>query len=119
LRAMELIRDALRPGSHLLVEVPNACSAAAQRQGAHWKLLDLPHHLGHHGPGSLRKLMQSAGLESLSVDTVPFAYYSRASAPTRLAQGALEGLRNGAPWSAQPHPDAHQLLRATGRRRPA
>lgn len=119
LDSMELIRRVLRPGGCLLIEVPNARSAGARRQGADWKPLDLPHHLGHHGPTSMGKLMERAGLEPVSTDTVPFAYYSRAPTPVRLLQGALEGLRSGAPRSIKPHPDAHQLLRASARRPPA
>jgi SAM-dependent methyltransferase len=116
LGAMQLIRRTLRPGGHLLIEVPNAQSRAARRQGKRWKPLDLPHHLGHHSPASLRELLSRAGLEPLSLDTVPFAYYSAAAAPVRLIQGALEGLRGGAPPSSRPHPSAHQLLRASARR---
>jgi SAM-dependent methyltransferase len=116
LEAMKQIRELVVPGGHVLVEVPNAQSASARRMGPRWKPLDLPHHLGHHGARSLQALFTRAGLEPLLIDTIPFAYYSRAWGPLALAAGALEGMRAGAPASIKPHPNAHQLLRGVARR---
>jgi SAM-dependent methyltransferase len=119
LEAARSIHGALRPGGHLLVEVPNAESATARRRGAHWPPLDLPHHVGHHGPRSLRTLLERAGFQVLLVDTVPFAYYGGASRASRLARGLLEAARSGAALPAGPHPHGNQLLRAVARRPPA
>jgi len=86
------VRDALCPGGHLLVEVPNAESAAARQQGPNWKPLDLPYHVGHHGPQSLEKLMERAGFEILRVDTVPFAHYGGGSRAMGMAAGGVGGV---------------------------
>ncbi len=116
LDALRTVRAALRPGGHLLVEVPNAQSAAARRLGAAWQPLDLPYHVGHHGPASMRALLERAGFEVLRVDTVPFASYAARSRPELLARGAVEALRARTALPAGPHPSGHQLLRAIGRR---
>lgn len=110
------VREVLRPGGHLLVEVPNAQSAAAARQGPSWAPLDLPYHVGQHGPRSLRVLLERAGFEVGLVDTVPFAFYAARSRPEQLLRGAVEAFRSGAPLPAGPHPHGHQLLRAVARR---
>ncbi len=117
--ALGQVHAALRPGGHLLIEVPNAESAAARRRGAAWAPLDLPYHVGHHGPRSLRTLLVRSGFEVLLIDTVPFAYYGASSRAQRLARGLAESLRAGALLPAGPHPTGHQLLRAVARRPPA
>jgi SAM-dependent methyltransferase len=116
LEALRAVRDAVRPGGHLLVEVPNAESAAARRKGAAWPPLDLPYHVGHHGPRSLRTLLERAGFQVLLLDTVPFALYGAASRAGRLVRGLAEAARSGAFLPAGPHPSGHQLLRAVARR---
>lgn len=119
LEALRTVHAALRPGGHLLVEVPNAQSAAAQRLGARWQPLDLPYHVGHHGPRSMRTLLDRAGFDVLRIDTVPFAHYAARSRPELLARGAVEAARARAVLPAGPHPSGHQLLRAVARRPPA
>jgi len=116
LDALLAVRAALRDGGHLLVEVPNAESAAARRRGADWQPLDLPYHVGHHGPRSLRTLLERAGFEVLRIDTVPFALYGARGRAKLLVRGLVEGLRAGAVLPAGPHPTGHQLLRAVARR---
>lgn len=116
--ALEAIRAALTPGGHLLVEVPNAQSAAARRLGAAWQPLDLPYHVGHHGPRSLRALLERSGFAVLRVDTVPFALYGARSRAELLARALVEAARARALLPAGPHPTGHQLLRAVARRPP-
>ena len=119
LDALTTIRLALRPGGHLLVEVPNVQSAAAARRGPDWPPLDLPHHVGHHGPRSMRALLDRASFQVLRIDTVPFALYGAGSRVALLARGLAEAARAGRFLPAGPHPDGHQLLRALARRPPA
>jgi len=119
LGALRALHAALKPGGHLLVEVPNAQSAAARRLGAAWQPLDLPYHVGHHGPRSLRTLLERAGFEVLRVDTIPFARYAARGRGGLLARGLAEALRARAVLPAGPHPTGHQLLRAAARRPPA
>lgn len=115
-QALAEVAAALRPGGHLLVEVPNAASRAARRLRARWAPLDLPFHVGHHGPASLRTLLESAGFEILLLDSIPFAVYGASSRAELLARNAFESLRVGTVLPAGPHPDGHQLLRALARR---
>lgn len=116
LDALRAVHSALRPGGHLLIEVPNAQSAAARRLGAAWQPLDLPYHVGHHGPRSLRTLLERAGFDVLRVDTVPFALYAARGRAELLARGAVEAARARRLLPAGPHPSGHQLLRAVARR---
>jgi len=91
----------LRPGGHLLVNVPNLESLPARMMGVRWPLL-LPEHLNYFSPASLRRCAALAGLEwraagrrraAFSVDSV---FY-------RLAQ-------HGIPFA----PPARRLARRLG-----
>jgi SAM-dependent methyltransferase len=113
--AVRAIAAALQPAGALLLEVPNAASAAARRRGGAWPPLDVPYHVGHHGPRSMRALLERAGLQVLRIDTVPFAFYGSRSRAELLARGLAEGARAGALLPAGPHRDGHQLLRAVAR----
>jgi SAM-dependent methyltransferase len=119
LESVRAVTTALRPGAHLLIEVPNVESASARRRGPDWPPLDLPHHVGHHNPRSIRELLRRAGLEVLRIDTVPFAFYGAGSRAALLVLGLAEAARAGALLPAGPHPHGHQLLRAVARRPPA
>jgi SAM-dependent methyltransferase len=116
LAALRTVHEALRPGGHLLVEVPNAESAAARRLGPAWQPLDLPFHVGHHGPASLRALLERAGFEVRRIDTIPFAFYAARTRVGLLARGLVEAARARTPLPAGPHPTGHQLLRAVAQR---
>jgi SAM-dependent methyltransferase len=116
LGSLKTISEAVRPGGHVLVEVPNAESAAARRLGPAWQPLDLPYHVGHYGPGALRTLLDRAGLEVLLIDTIPFAVYGASSRAAVLALGIAEAGRARAVLPAGPHPSGHQLLRGVARR---
>jgi SAM-dependent methyltransferase len=117
--AVGAIRAALRPGGIVLIEVPNAGSAVARRQGNGWPALKLPHHVGQYGPRSMAGLLEGAGLEVVAIDSVSFAHYAAPGAigaPVRGAVALREVVRARAavpPWS---HPSGHQLLRAVARR---
>jgi 2-polyprenyl-3-methyl-5-hydroxy-6-metoxy-1,4-benzoquinol methylase len=54
---------ALRPGGVLVISVPNLESWGFRRLRRDWWPLDLPRHLSHFTPGTLRRLVQSHGLE--------------------------------------------------------
>jgi SAM-dependent methyltransferase len=113
--AVSALCSALRPGGVMLIEVPNAASEVARRQGQSWHALKLPHHVGQHGPGSMRALLARAGLEVVAIDSVPFAHYV-SPAPLRAAVAVREVSRARAPLPPWRHPSGHQLLRAVARR---
>jgi SAM-dependent methyltransferase len=118
LAALEALRAAAKLGGHLFIEVPNADSAIASRQGASWKPLALPHHVGQYGPTSLSALLTRAGFEVVSVDTVPFWIYAPVHVPAplwRLARAAAVSVR-ARELLGGPHRIAHDLLRVVARR---
>lgn len=119
LDALRRIRSALRSGGTLFVEVPNIDSFAARRAGAAWGALEPLHHVGHYSPRSLEALLDTAGYETVHLETVPFFSYLRPAAavtPRALAHRAALSVRaRVAPWG--PHEEAHELLRAVARRR--
>jgi 2-polyprenyl-3-methyl-5-hydroxy-6-metoxy-1,4-benzoquinol methylase len=103
----------VRPGGLVFVEVPNIASPAAQRLGPRWWNFEPGYHVVHFTPRSLRASLERAGLEVLSIETVPAATYLRplAWADPRRALGALR-----AAWRARAafrtHPWRGELLRA-------
>lgn len=115
-QALRRMASVIQPGGFVVVEVPNAGSAAAARHGAGWQPLDLPYHVGHHCPSSLTRAFKRAGLQVTQVDTVSFAHYQRGPRPLRAARGLAEALRGGDSPAVRPHPSGHQLLRGLARR---
>jgi 2-polyprenyl-3-methyl-5-hydroxy-6-metoxy-1,4-benzoquinol methylase len=59
----------LKPGGVFVSFMPNIDSAGARIFGSYWYALELPRHLYHFSPKSLRILAQSVGLEEVSVIT--------------------------------------------------
>jgi SAM-dependent methyltransferase len=59
----------LKPGGIFYVLVPNVDSAEARVFGTYWHGLELPRHLFHYSPASLRFLAKSAGLREVSLET--------------------------------------------------
>jgi SAM-dependent methyltransferase len=66
---MAKIREWLKPGGVFYVFVPNIDSAEARVFGTYWCGLELPRHLFHYSPASLRYLAESSGLEVASITT--------------------------------------------------
>lgn len=60
---VEQIRSILQPGGVILVAVPNYTSADASAYGAYWAAYDVPRHLYHFSPLSMKKLMNLHGME--------------------------------------------------------
>jgi len=57
------IRRILRPDGFVYIEVPNAGGWAARKYRHHWLAYDVPKHLFHFSPATLRALARRAGLE--------------------------------------------------------
>jgi SAM-dependent methyltransferase len=68
-RVMARVREWLKPGGIFYVLVPNVDSAEARVFGSYWHGLELPRHLFHYSPASLKFLAESAGLREVSVET--------------------------------------------------
>jgi len=68
-RVMTKVREWLRPGGIFYVLVPNIDSAEARVFKSYWGGLELPRHLFHYSPASLRYLASSVGLHEISLVT--------------------------------------------------
>jgi SAM-dependent methyltransferase len=68
-RVMVRIKKWLKPGGVFYVQVPNVDSAEARVFGGYWHGLELPRHLFHYSPASLKFLAESAGLQEVSLVT--------------------------------------------------
>lgn len=65
-RPVEVLRHVLRllvPGGQLIVSVPNMASAPRRWSGADWFAWDLPRHLTHFTPETLKQMVQRAGFQ--------------------------------------------------------
>jgi SAM-dependent methyltransferase len=69
LRVMVKVREWLKPNGVFYVQVPNIDSAEARVFGTYWHGLELPRHLFHYTPASLRFLAESAGFRTVSLET--------------------------------------------------
>lgn len=111
LQIMAKVREWLKPGGIFYVQVPNIDSAEARVFGTYWHGLELPRHLFHYSPASLKFLAESVGLPEVSLETrrnpavgtslryvwddvfstvgihrTPVAYRGKASLPWRAAR---------------------------------
>jgi SAM-dependent methyltransferase len=68
-RVMARVGEWLKPGGIFYVLVPNVDSAEARVFGSYWHGLELPRHLFHYSPESLKFLAASAGLREVSLET--------------------------------------------------
>jgi 2-polyprenyl-3-methyl-5-hydroxy-6-metoxy-1,4-benzoquinol methylase len=68
-QVMTKVAEWLRPHGIFFVQVPNINSAEARVFGRYWQGLELPRHLFHYSPDSLRNVAQTAGLVELSIET--------------------------------------------------
>jgi len=69
-KVMARVKEWLKPGGVFYVFVPNVDSAEARVFGSYWCGLELPRHLFHYSPVSLRYLAKSVGLEEVSLVTM-------------------------------------------------
>jgi SAM-dependent methyltransferase len=68
-QVMGRIAEWLKPGGIFYVLVPNVDSAEGRVFGSYWHGLELPRHLFHYSPASLKLLAESAGLREVSLET--------------------------------------------------
>jgi SAM-dependent methyltransferase len=68
-RVMAKVAEWLKPGGIFYVLLPNIDSAEAHVFGRYWHGLELPRHLFHFSPASLKFLAASVGLQEVSIET--------------------------------------------------
>ena len=68
-QVMAKVAGWLKPGGIFYVLVPNVDSAEARVFGSYWHGLELPRHLFHYSPASLKFLAELAGLREVSIET--------------------------------------------------
>jgi SAM-dependent methyltransferase len=69
----------LKPGGILCLHVPNIQAMEARIFGSYWYGLELPRHLSHFSPSSLRKLLGHFAFDELCVKTIADNYIERSS----------------------------------------
>lgn len=66
-RMLRLVRRVLRPGGRVLIMVPNFASVGRHLFGSRWYGLEVPRHLVHFEPRTLREALRLEGFERISV----------------------------------------------------
>ncbi|HEY9197903.1 MAG TPA: class I SAM-dependent methyltransferase [Gammaproteobacteria bacterium] len=86
LGALKKARQSLAPDGIIVVLVPNFGSWEARVAGNKWPHLDIPRHLYHFEPSTLKTLAEAAGLRVLEINT-PRTSLSNSHWPTALLGG--------------------------------
>ena len=68
-KVLEKVWTWLKPGGVFLAYMPNIDSGAARFFGSYWYGLELPRHLYHYSPKSLRELAKATGFPEINVTT--------------------------------------------------
>ena len=83
------VHNLLTPGGKVLVAVPNIDSAPFHWFGSAWYGLDLPRHLTHFTPLTLRKMLDRAGFQFEAMQMVRHSYWLRQSAQLASRRGTI------------------------------
>ena len=81
------VRELLVPGGRLIVSVPNVASGPSGWFGPAWNGLELPRHLTHFTPATLREMLCRAGFEPGPVRMVRHSSWLRISVRLARQQG--------------------------------
>lgn len=92
----------LKPGGIYYATMPNIDSWEARMFGSYWYGLELPRHLSHFSPHSLRHLMNTLGFEEVVVATPPTSYLERSLG--YVSSTILESLGFSATPQSNPKP---------------
>lgn len=84
----------LSAGGRMLIAVPNADAAQAETFGEFWIGYDMPRHLWHFSPTTLRELAEKAGLAVVSLETIELGWFARESAAQQRSQTGSEAAYN-------------------------
>jgi len=67
-RYIETLKNLLKPGGKLFIAVPNYTSYDAKVYKEFWAAYDVPRHLYHFSPASMRKLLSMHNMEVISIE---------------------------------------------------
>lgn len=67
LAVMKKTHDCLKPGGRVIIGLPNINSLASRLFKQRWSGLDIPRHLYHFSPATIRRLLKQAGFEGIKV----------------------------------------------------
>lgn len=90
---IDQINQLLKSDGRLIVAVPNYTSADAEQYQQYWAAYDVPRHLYHFSPESMKQLMKQHGLEVINTKSMWFDsfYVSMLSEQYRNGQGNIVG----------------------------
>lgn len=66
-RYMDQLKNILAPTGKIFIAVPNYTSADAAYYGEHWAAYDVPRHLYHFSPASMKQLIEQHGLKLVGI----------------------------------------------------
>jgi 2-polyprenyl-3-methyl-5-hydroxy-6-metoxy-1,4-benzoquinol methylase len=89
LETLREVHRLLSPGGQVLVAVPNIESLAFARFGADWFGLDVPRHLTHFAPATLKKMLENAGFHILVRQNIRHSLWFRNSLERARRNGRL------------------------------
>lgn len=97
----DFIARVLRKNGRLIMATPNCASADARIYGSDWAAYDVPRHLWHFSPESMRQSAEAHGFRVIGVHPMPFdTYYVsmlsekyRGHARSYFIRGMMNGLR--------------------------
>lgn len=69
---IKTIQQLLKPGGTLFIAVPNYTSADAAHYGKYWAAYDVPRHLYHFSPQSMKTLLRNYGLQVKAIKPMWF-----------------------------------------------
>ena len=90
---VQQLQRLLKPGGKLLIAVPNYTSGDARYFGINWAAYDVPRHLYHFSPPSIRILLERNSLKLLSVQPMWFDSFYVSMLSTRYASGKVQYLK--------------------------
>ena len=75
-KSFEQLKSLLNPCGVMVFALPNPCSKDAKIYGNHWAAFDVPRHLSHFSPQSIRLLTEKHGMKVKKIIPMKFdAYY--------------------------------------------
>ena len=87
---LTMARDALLPGGRVAVLVPNFGSLGRRMFGGSWDGLEVPRHLWHFTPASLRATFEAAGLRPTVLHSAALFGVTSASIDAKLSRGSRQ-----------------------------